>query len=74
MLVNKKDSHDNWATPKEHYDTWNQEFNFDFDPCPLFSTFDGLSIEWGQRNFVNPPFCRPLKDNLSLKLRREQKG
>ena len=26
---------DNWATPKEFYDKLNEEFNFDFDPCPL---------------------------------------
>ena len=25
---------DNWATPKEFYDNLNEEFSFDFDPCP----------------------------------------
>ena len=34
----------------------NEEFKFDFDPCPLQSSIDGLSIEWGQSNFVNPPY------------------
>jgi site-specific DNA-methyltransferase (adenine-specific) len=49
---------DHWATPKYLYDELNKEFDFDFDPCPLHSDFDGLSIEWGQSNFVNPPYNR----------------
>lgn len=26
---------DRWATPKAVYDALNEEFKFDFDPCPL---------------------------------------
>ena len=52
------DSHDDWATPKELYDKWDEEFNFDFDPCPLNSNFNGLNMEWGQSNYVNPPYNR----------------
>ena len=29
-----------------------------FDPCPLNSEFDGLKIEWGEINFVNPPYSK----------------
>lgn len=58
---------DNWATPKWLYDKLNEEFNFDFDPCPLHSDFDGLAIEWGKRNFVNPPYSRKLKEAFVLK-------
>lgn len=49
---------DNWATPKDLYDELNGEFNFDFDPCPLKENpdIDGLAIEWGESNFVNPPY------------------
>ena len=52
---------DNWATPKEFYDALNAEFNFDFDPCPLNADFDGLQVEWGGVNFVNPPYSLALK-------------
>ena len=47
---------DNWQTPKSIYNKLNDEFNFDFDPCPLNSPFDGLDCKWGKRNFVNPPY------------------
>ena len=61
------DNHDNWETPKELYDKLNKEFNFDFDPCPInigkiTPDKDGLLIDWGERNFINPPYSRKLKD------------
>lgn len=49
-----------WKTPKHLYNKLNKEFQFDFDPCPSNPTFDGLSIKWGQRNFVNPPYGREI--------------
>lgn len=47
-----------WLTPPDLYATLDAEFAFDFDPCPypLPDSFDGLTCEWGQRNYVNPPF------------------
>jgi len=47
-----------WLTPPEIYDALNNEFHFDFDPCPfpLPDGFDGLTCEWGKSNYVNPPF------------------
>jgi hypothetical protein len=51
----------NWETPAGIYSDLNDEFGFDFDPCPPHPTFDGLEIEWGKRNFVNPPYNR-IKD------------
>jgi hypothetical protein len=47
-----------WLTPPDLYATLNAEFNFDHDPCPypVPEGFDGLTQEWGQRNYVNPPF------------------
>jgi len=47
---------DNWQTPKWLYEELDNEFNFDFDPCPLNSNFNGLEVQWGKRNFVNPPY------------------
>ena len=69
---------DNWATPKEFYDKLNQEFNFDFDPCPLnlgeiTPENDGLLIEWGESNFVNPPYSRELKEKFVLKAIEESR-
>ncbi len=47
-----------WLTPPELFSQLDAEFDFDFDPCPhpLPPDFDGLTCEWGQRNYVNPPF------------------
>lgn len=69
---------DNWATPKDFYDKLNEEFNFDFDPCPLNESQimpdkDGLLIEWGQRNFINPPYSRNLKEAFVIKAIEESK-
>ena len=69
---------DNWATPKEFYDKLNDEFLFDFDPCPLNESEidpdkDGLLIEWGQKNYVNPPYSRKLKELFVMKAIEESK-
>lgn len=47
-----------WLTPPDLYAQLNFEFGFDFDPCPFPKPddFDGLTAEWGQSNYVNPPF------------------
>jgi len=47
-----------WLTPPELYAELDAEFHFDFDPCPfpLPEGFDGLTCEWGQSSYVNPPF------------------
>ena len=47
-----------WQTPPDIYAALNTEFHFDFDPCPANPKFNGLEIEWGKSNFVNPPFGR----------------
>ena len=55
---NPKDGKHYWLTPKDLMKELNDEFNFDFDPCPYPKPddFDGLTNEWGKSNYVNPPF------------------
>lgn len=72
------DHSDNWATPKDFYNKLDQEFKFDFDPCPLnlgeiASENDGLLIEWGKRNYINPPYSRSLKEKFVIKAIEESK-
>jgi len=45
-----------WLTPPGVYNRLDREFNFDFDPCPYPFKQDGINIEWGKSNWVNPPF------------------
>jgi hypothetical protein len=55
---NSKDGKHYWLTPPELYRQLNDEFAFTFDPCPYPKpdNFDGLDSEWGESNYVNPPF------------------
>jgi hypothetical protein len=70
----------NWATPKRVIDHLQKLFNitFDFDPCPFCDgdlEFDGLEIEWGKFNFVNPPYSQKLKEAFVNKaLEQKEKG
>jgi hypothetical protein len=53
----------NVETPKDLYELLNEEFKFDFDPCPFqhdLKLWDGLKVNWKKSNFVNPPY-----DNIS---------
>ena len=66
---------DDWKTPIDFYDKLNEEFDFDFDPCPYRHdmSWDGLEIEWGKRNFINPPYSRKLKEAFIMKAIEESK-
>lgn len=60
---NGSDGKHYWLTPPELYAALDAEFGFDFDPCPYPKPewFDGLTLPWGQSNYVNPPFKGPTR-------------
>lgn len=78
MKFNRPPQPDDWATPKEFYNKLNERFIFDFDPCPLnhdLTKWNGLEIEWGYRNFVNPPYSKKLKEAFVKKaIEQSKKG
>ena len=47
-----------WLIPPEIYQRLDNEFHFDFDPCPypLPDGYNSLEVEWSQSSYVNPPF------------------
>ncbi len=55
---NRGDGKHYWLTPPDLYARLDREFGFNFDPCPYPKPddFDGLTCDWGSRNYVNPPF------------------
>ncbi len=63
-----KDGKHYWLTPPDIYRTLTTEFSFTFDPCPYPkpNDFDGLTAEWGQSNYVNPPFGSIVREGKKL--------
>ena len=78
-----RNSTDEWCTPKDIVDSLGQ---FDLDPCapmsPLWkiadTTFnkeeDGLSKPWSGREFLNPPYSRPLIEQFVKKMAEHNCG
>jgi site-specific DNA-methyltransferase (adenine-specific) len=60
LKVHFTSASDQYSTPTDVYEALNKEFHFDFDPCPLANPlwFDGLAVEWGRVNYVNPPYSQ----------------
>ena len=56
MPESKSETH---ITPDRVFDLitlkWGWKFEEMFDPCPVDGT-DGLTIDWKDKNFVNPPY------------------
>lgn len=47
-----------WKTPIGLYRQLDEEFHFDFDPCPYPKPegYNSLKLSWGKMNYCNPPF------------------
>lgn len=71
VIFSKKS--DDWSTPVDFYNKLNTEFNFDFDPCPLKSSEDGLQKDWIGNIFINPPYSN-IKAFLEKGLEELKKG
>lgn len=61
---NRVDQRHYWLMPADDMSKLNDEFKFDFDPCPFPrpESFDGLAVDWGKSNWVNPPFTGMAKE------------
>lgn len=71
----RNNSGDDWKTPDEFYNKLDEVYHFDFDPCPYQADFDGLNMEWGKSNFINPPYSQKLKNAFVTKaLEESRKG
>ena len=62
---------DDWATPEYIYKQAMEKGMF--DPCPLCSIVDGLAIDWGKSNFVNPPYSQ-LQKWVDKSIEQHSKG
>ena len=70
------DHKDDWATPRSFYKELDTEFHFNFDPCPYnhdVQEWDGLLVDWKERNFVNPPYSRRGKEAFVKKAVEESR-
>jgi len=65
-----------WLSPPELLGPLQDEFGFDFDPCPhpRPDDFDGLQVEWGQSNWVNPPFTGGVMAWIKKAIAERDKG
>ena len=63
-----------WRTPKAFYEELNKEFKFDFDPCPVNPSDNGLTCEWGQVNFCNPPYGNQIPKWIKKGYEEHKKG
>ena len=62
--MGNKDGKHYWLTPPDLMKALDEEFRFEFDPCPypLPRGFNGLAVDWGRSNYVNPPFGSIIQD------------
>lgn len=55
---NRLDGKHYWLTPPKLMSELQLKYEFNFDACPFPKPeeFDGLTCEWGESTYVNPPF------------------
>ena len=63
-----------WSTPKDLYEKLDEEFHFNYDPCPLHSVEDLLDTEWGTSTFMNPPYGREITKWIKKAYEESLKG
>jgi hypothetical protein len=64
-------------TPEGFYKQLDEEFHFQFDPCPLnpHPEWDGLEIPWGgQTCYINPPYGKAIRGWLEKALFEVERG
>ena len=61
-------------TPIGFYNQLNEEFHFDYDPCPAEPIKDGLTTDWGKRCYINPPHGKAIRGWLEKALVEIEKG
>lgn len=68
---------DQVQTPEWIYESLNAEYGFDHDPCPIGWRKDvdpdGLTTDWGDCSFVNPPFSQ-IRRWVQKSITETQKG
>jgi len=63
-----------WKTPRALYQALDAEFRFDYDPCPARTKINGLESEWGNINFVNPPYGKEITKWIQKGYQENLKG
>jgi hypothetical protein len=61
---NGSDGKHYWLTPPALFAELDARYSFTFDACPfpMPDGFDGLTGEWGESTYVNPPFGSIIHD------------
>ena len=63
-----------WKTPRALYQALYAKFRFDYDPCPVKPKVNGLESEWGNINFVNPPYGKEIMKWIQKGYQENLKG
>jgi len=67
-IIRIVDKHFYWLTPPKLLKQIRKEFGEFFDPCPYPRPegFNGLEVEWGATNYVNPPFQKVIENGKRI--------